>query len=566
MTDSSASQPEQLPRNPYKTLNHILKEIEISPVSQPLNQHFIRVKYAKTVENQFNKFWFHMYKILADIETRRFEVNSAKNTMERDLLTEYAKKAVALKAAKGRALESIAEIEDFSPNVATEAKLQCLANIKYLDAFDINSQPINEDKDNRLNRHNNKYKRKVLIALGLECEEEGITKNDRQRKLDRRLTSVGNMRKNILLKNLDSNLVQPESKINDFDDISTPETKRIQNVYDNAKKAHAERKMSCVDGPQITKFSDKYDYSDFKAHPIFRAEILTPLEKYDISPEITLLSKAGKSKSQMVLEEINKESNKRYIKITKNKQDFKRHPQEKNYNNLLHNNLSPNTPTSHPLLDKITEHIYGKKKKRTISTSGGVRVKLNLDGLDEKSQLLIKSHQKPAFRKLAKSARNSPDVSMSKQNRSGIKSNFFITERNSLATRSAIRSMPSSRKNSREKAENSKIFNILEQCEVEQHETEKSIAKIAELHKNVKIQLDNITQGLKKQKMNKEDMGGYVKQLKDKKCLFLYGKEGKGRYLRADTKDMIKVSDQMSKINPKYRFMQQRMTNLYKNT
>ena len=83
-------------------LGSLLKEIECNPVDQPLNQHYIRLKFTKTMEDQFNQFWLHMYRILLDLESRRLPSTSQRALDEHALLTDYAKKAVMLYGGKAR--------------------------------------------------------------------------------------------------------------------------------------------------------------------------------------------------------------------------------------------------------------------------------------------------------------------------------------------------------------------------------------------------------------------------------------------------------------------------------
>lgn len=102
---------------------------------------------------------------------------------------------------------------------------------------------------------------------------------------------------------------------------------------------------------------------------------------------------------------------------------------------------------------------------------------------------------------------------------------------------------------------------ILGKCEEERGATGKDLARAQTAKRKVKRRLTRMQGVLEKQTrlVSKKEMARCLKLFSSNKYLFIYGKEGRGRYLDHSCKDYVKRSDQMTKINPQYKFMIKQM-------
>ncbi len=64
----------------------------------------------------------------------------------------------------------------------------------------------------------------------------------------------------------------------------------------------------------------------------------------------------------------------------------------------------------------------------------------------------------------------------------------------------------------------------------------------------------------------RQDMRRHVKSFAFSKYLFVYGKDGMGRFLDGSGKDMVKLRDQAAKVNPKYTFLHARLRAMFRQT
>lgn len=114
------------------------------------------------------------------------------------------------------------------------------------------------------------------------------------------------------------------------------------------------------------------------------------------------------------------------------------------------------------------------------------------------------------------------------------------------------------------KKKESKSDNLFTKCENQKNAAENDLIYIKKAHDNFNIDLNSLKE-LSKRNENKNNLMEEKKSAKfliDHKHLFIYGKNGLGRYLNAKAKDMIKISDLVLKLKPEYPFLANRLNDI----
>ncbi len=512
-------------------IERMLHELELHPVAKPMNPHCIRFQYAKTLENQFNQFWYHMYKILLDIEARRYALNGPKVLEERRLLTEYARRAVSLWSTRAGSLEPLAG--ETGADLKQQADKE-LSKVKYLDAMDVNSKAY-EMQDVYQSKHTSKYKERVLAALSIPGAD-------------------------------DLRLRTPETpKHHDKQELegSTPMIRASRqsplrvapgpNKLSRTSVRAARRK-----GAKISQFGSNCQLEDFRPGPIFRHDVLFAVDRYSIPAD--LVASAARATPAKLDPQLPVFS----TPYTNHIRACIKRNSVCSASTARDSQPSPSTPAKdlqqqqrQNIIEQVVDRIYGKKNRQACMTSG-------TEGRNCRSpEMFIRQRQ-------------SCHSSLRKPTACGIKkeaAGFFLTERKCRAFRPKqpaegmrrnCTSVPGSRKSSPKRGQN-KLKRLLENCVEEQLEADEELDEAQQLHHDVATRLKNIQSVMDQDGVTERanmDIGRYVRHVTYYKHLFIYGKNGGGRFLAMDGRDMIKASDQMSRINPRYGFLKKRMSEI----
>jgi len=107
------------------------------------------------------------------------------------------------------------------------------------------------------------------------------------------------------------------------------------------------------------------------------------------------------------------------------------------------------------------------------------------------------------------------------------------------------------------------VDRLIEECDEIHRKTEYDSMGVDKDKKQIIMKLQKIKQSLLKD--NKGDTkisNKKQKEFMDNKKLFIYGKKGQGRFLSVEAKDMVRISDLIMKMNPKYPFLHSRLNDI----
>ena len=125
------------------------------------------------------------------------------------------------------------------------------------------------------------------------------------------------------------------------------------------------------------------------------------------------------------------------------------------------------------------------------------------------------------------------------------------------AKRKAATAVDTGRSGDRSTRQQNAINNILLKCTQVQAGTQKDLVRASTARRRLRRRLTRMQGTLEKeaQLMSKRELAKHMKTYSYHKQLFIYGKNGLGRFLNARAQDVVQASDRMSKTNPIYKFL-----------
>ncbi len=103
---------------------------------------------------------------------------------------------------------------------------------------------------------------------------------------------------------------------------------------------------------------------------------------------------------------------------------------------------------------------------------------------------------------------------------------------------------------------------IVRTCTEAQDATERSLNSIASAQRTIRSGLASMKGRLAACDEAGNEARRQVRSLTDRKHLFIYGKNGLGRFITAKGQDMVRMGDLMMRMNPKYPFMRDRLSEI----
>jgi len=471
---------------------------KIDDVDQPLSENYIKIIIIKRMEKMFNNVWYHLYRVLDDIETRRKYVTTEKIAAERNLLLQYAKKAAEL--WRKRSLipdlltsDELGDEKEMVKNI--EQEIQALRqNIEFLDNVDINARS-KEIIDAYQSKTASKYKEVVLSYFGIQDTVSSPSRKPESHTSQENLVPSRNS-------NIDSVMVNKHMSNKTNPGVVYAASKHTQKI--NVKTRN------------VAKFGETVHLEDIKAPPLFGDEIVT-ISNYlaEKEPEIPL-KKVFKQKrnSKPAYRKIHSEvqtplTNHAKQQITLSKEQI--------------DNLNKRSEDLHNSVAKVNKCIFGTIRSDKLKRASNAKTA---------TPLRVRQQEHPEFEK----RRNHYARSISPQKTYEIpkepKSDQIL-----------------------------KIDNILHACTKEQKLTQRVFRRTKTAGIRLRKSLSKMENKLENSKslISKQSMNNYAKFISQHKFMFIYGKEGLGRFLNFDGQDLIKMSDQMTKIRPEYKFLTPRL-------
>ena len=549
------------------------------PVDAPLHEGFIRTHIIKRLDHRFNQLWFHLYK--ATNETRQKRLGLHEN-LEEESLAEYAKKAMQLWAKKSSAVRTIVEEAEMGGGEelairsveADVKKLDTELNkVAFLDALD-----LKEARDSCDNPNANKYKQRVLQDLGLD-EKQGEFRIRKETNLDNGLHRTNSFN----LKGIEAKLMQEmKGKVSEQDmkrymsrlSLLRPNTLPTELLKGLNLGSRRSTFMTEVKHPPASSQNGKSRNSmsvkkvierELSQLPgnIFNDDVIGPLVRYKSLPEEISRPQNPKSKvdrSKITLHRARQEQRAQEI-LT---------PYTKHARSLL--KLSPEMVKSIDEKDKVrrqfvikmASQIYGKGK-RTVSMAD--IAKMQREGGNSTRKIRTKNKKKEIrLSELPTNAFRTPKKVVCGSIFS-ITNNAFTSipkgSRNSAVFRSQSMIPLEKCRTVSQKRHNRAFNNLLSTCLTEQKTTDEDLAVVDRLQSDMNAKLGAIEEILCKDEIeNRCDEKRYTKFITRHKCLFIYGKDGLGRFLNEQGTDVVKMSDLMKNLNPKYPFMINRLNDI----
>jgi len=519
------------------------------PVAQGVENLVLnRKNIADRIEKQLNHVWYHLFKIMKDIQSRKIACCNPSAYQETLLLTDYAKRALALLAKKTQIDPTFMPNDKRIETLENEAKKISneLNRILFTDTI---KQNTNSDEAACESEHASKYKRWVLEACGLKDEND-----DNDELLKNRLLA----RKTIRRQTTFANYILPSQRqINNLAPIKiVPEPSKL------------ERKITVFTEPPIWEnmnnnelFRSEFFVTSLKGSQIKQYELVPPKTRTEAqSPQISMCKSPVKSIYNDAYEEY-------FTPYTKHAESIARP------NEYQLQEIDKIQSTLREGKSKFMKSIYGIKKinspvcKERIMKNNTKEVYKFL--MEKRDSLKIGKKGPPSRNIPSKFYRTMPNTKiLSPQSAS----NYYAQSKKSNimpATASPI-SIPKNRakrililEKNKEKANK-----LLTKCEVIQSDSEKDLINIQAMGKNFKDELHTLESQIKNNKNDKETYESekntieQAKFLTQRKHLFIYGKKGMGRFLNSNGRDLIHVSDMLMKLNPKYDFLRNRLTEI----
>ncbi len=211
-------------------------------------------------------------------------------------------------------------------------------------------------------------------------------------------------------------------------------------------------------------------------------------------------------------------------------------------------------------MSEFTRHIYGnRRRKGGFEQPIGPQIRVRLRRGSKKVPVI----SEPGSALLTSPARQPERIKNSFMTGVDLSASSF--QRKFSLSNSNLKAGESRRSVST--AADSSLQTMLSKCMEERKRAEEDLDKVAVAGRSIGGELQRID-GLalgEEELQSRRDDEQYTKIIKKCKHLFIYGRGGQGRYLSDECKDMVRISDQIVKLDPKYPFMQSRLGDLVKN-
>jgi len=555
----------------HKLLDPIpLSEYELKSLTEnPRKNAKQLTEINENIEKQFNQMWFHLYKTMSDTETRRIDDRSPEKLAAREALTQYAKKASLIIAEKS----------------ANEANNNDYINNKFLSVHMQMKQKQDEEFMNDQLKHNETKKRVVdkklekIVFLG-NLEEEKIKIKKNIYDLDNATRPPPSKYKRWVLRNevfhenddCLSDRISSHMGLSENSQITTPAilSKQTSKITQNLENLTTD----AVTEPEKIKIVKQ---NTFKIHNLDRAKTLLKSEsktlinsQFDFGLDINSVNNNIPNEeilSQLVTpikkHETIKFPNYEKTPLTRHAQSVMHFIPKENPETKKHNEIYNKT------FKAYASQIYGKKPFRCVNlVSDHDKSLIAKIKLKSKTKMRFFSPpQKPILSNLdisnTTNKSNSHDyffLTNNSNNKKPLGLSTFNTQTTKCETTNDNKSKILSNVLTPRPAE--KIFNNLwENCTYEQLRADKDIGILRNTGKNFNKKLRRMNARLRNPEEDEEKINAkkFIKSIKKNKHLFIYGKNGNGRFMSTDGKDVVRLFDQISKMSPKYDFLNDRL-------
>ena len=532
---------------PFSSMNSTLRAPE-----KPLSENYIRVMVVKGIEKMFNMLWYHLYKIMMDIENRRRYVMNEKVENEQNLLLNYTKKAVTLWKMKSSLPESLVtdEAKDEKAIKSIETEVRSLKlEVEFLDTVDINSRSA-ENTDAHQSKNATKYKERVLEALGMKDVEPvsyvSSVINDSQ-PLPRELSAVRQVSEH------ESQQVKNPIKRSEKNQIATA-GKKMQSIELPVRPKEALKPKRLM---TVAPFSPTAGLEDIKPGSLFGDATLLKSHYFSqtTSPANERNKGANLRKKQVKLGEGFETPLTNYAQTT-----GKLTAEQTNERFLKDRELKDE-------MEKVSSRIFGKSRMTKTTACWSTAKQKRIRRLESQiSDRLAKTdvgeiEKLASMQKLASTGKGitrRAESSANKFYRKGEESKPKPTPifRRQIRAKSYAGDLKAEFKMQGEKLER-----IMGVCRKDQRGAAKDLSRARSVGRKIKRNLNRMQGTLEKgsRLMSKSATTKYLKFFAHQKHLFIYGKEGRGRFLDAEANDLVEKCDMIMTINPKYKFLSKRL-------
>ncbi len=527
---------DQVPRDPFS--NTLL--LPARPLDKPLSENYIRVKMTKKVEKMFNMVWYHLYKIWLDIDKRRTCALTEQIKNERALLLNYTQRAMNLWKIRSNLPEVLATDDDRDTLRSIESDVKGLKlDVEFLDTADINSRTT-EILDACQSKTATKYKEMVLEALGL--ARPPATRLKRPSSPEKRSPVLRPVRGTpAVVHPLACHTTAVVPGVRNRAVTFRKETVKVNTI----KSTEAGQLFGDTIMCDETSFAKAEMHTAGKRRRDFaRSQTRTEARSEEVSTPLTCHARAtGRLTKQQ---------------ITK----------------VLESDLELKAG-----MDHVAAHIFGKPKAfSTMSTADGEstrrrRIRVALYEKVSEAELAIRtldegalckkyaSEPKPVRRSQRRNQPNNPSAtrfSRRTEDSTGYASSRGGTRSKQETRRRTASAMPVGEFTT---CDASGLEKLMKDCRTEQRRTTRDLRRVVTAGRKIKRKITRMQGELERgtSLLQRKTMNKYMRFFAEHKHLFIYGKEGQGRFLNATGKDLVKASDLMMRLNPKYGFLTARM-------
>eukprot|EP01022_Parablepharisma_sp_SALTPOND_P001771 TRINITY_DN107349_c0_g1_i1.p1 TRINITY_DN107349_c0_g1~~TRINITY_DN107349_c0_g1_i1.p1 ORF type:complete len:543 (+),score=58.78 TRINITY_DN107349_c0_g1_i1:95-1723(+) len=518
---------EHMMKRRYTTSPSLLEnKVRTLPIAPGIEAQFsARKNITERVERRLNHVWYHLYRIMNDIQLRKIASCNPQAREETEMLTEYAKRALYLLTRNEKVAhfpkdeQQMNTIEDEARKLSTE-----LGKIAFLDDGQSKAKTKFGDTAGQ-NSHASKYRRWVLEACGLKDDHCMQTTNNNsfsKKAISRRLTMA--------------NLNSAENKL--------------------ARLAPLKGKLSLISSnKRVSGFYQTSGLEDMKAGSLFREDFfLTSTDMLENRP--TMAKTAAPPSPEKSLKKEEEES---MMPYTRHAESVGRVDNEKSVEIARINGLLRESK------QKFMRCIYGHKK----SLSPALKDKIIKVNSKELYRYLLE--QKKALRIVKGNSRNAQmrfcktlpvvraEVSQSDFSVGKVLKMFPLKKESPIKARNKL---------AMQKTKHTKMADqLINKCATFQNNTETDLFSIGTMERRLKSDLHLLESQVKDRYNYRNEVSDAEKEqemkfLAQHKHLFIYGKKGMGRFLNANGRDLVKVSDLMMKMNPKYPFLRDRLSEI----
>ncbi len=508
-------------------------------VALPLAEGYIKTKLIKRVEKRFDRLWYHLYR--AVVETRELQLGPAARQGEPDSekLVEYAKRALQLWDSAGMGANGLAEepeeCGDDRAMKAVETEVarcdqELLKGVVFLEQDKLATQPA----DIEAAATANKYRERVLRELGLERpapERFSMSSPSIKRAPALQTPTFSGFflrlqdgRRQTLTMNTTAATSRRGHRAAARGPVFLTETK--------------ERKLSSPNRQSCT--------------PLFQDDAFSP----SVVRYMTQTQAAVETEAFSLTMGRQKENVPAATPLTAHARSVAKQPSPR---------VLATEADKQKALTKFNTQIYGKRRRHVPS------VCLLACSSNGKNPALRSQHPAVGPRTQRGSVHTATTLERTRTFSIRIRTNgtgratpllTLGSTRNAAATERS-RSVAAACDRPERAKRKLKINNLIANCLNAQQRAEADMAQVDEAKTNLETNLGGITAMLKTQdRQEKEDEDRCAKYIATQKHLFIYGKNGQGRFLTDEAKDAVRISDLMMKLNPKYPFMISRFKNI----